>query len=51
MFLAGYPWMDDLSVAYGYDNILDGDKPTCLDSTQVARAHVPRCQSFVYNIP
>ena len=49
MFLARYPWRNDLSVAYGYDNILDGDKPTCL--TLPARAHVPRSQSFVYNIP
>ena len=39
MFLAGYPWMDDLSVACDYGNILDGDKPTCYDS---ARAAPPR---------
>ena len=32
MFLAGYPWTNGLSVAYDYDNILDGDKPTCFDS-------------------
>ena len=49
MFLAGYSWMDDLSVACDYGNILDGDKPTCL--TLHARAHVPHRQSFVYNIP
>ena len=33
MFLAGYPWTNGLSVAYDYDNILDGGKPTFLDST------------------
>ena len=37
MFLVGYPWMDDLSVACDYDNILDGGKPTCLDSTWPVR--------------
>ena len=37
MFLAGYPWMNGLSVAFDYDNILDGDKPTCLDSTWPVR--------------
>ena len=36
-FLAGYLWMDDLSVAYDYGNILDGDKPACLDSTWPVR--------------
>ena len=36
-FLAGYLWMDDLSVNYDYDNVLDGGKPTCLDSTWPVR--------------
>ena len=33
MFLAGYPQTNGLSVAYDYDIIIDGGKPTCLDST------------------
>ena len=37
MFLAGYLWMDDLSVNYDYDIIIDGGKPTCLDSTWPVR--------------
>ena len=32
-FSPATPWTNGLSVAYGYGNILDGDKPTCLDST------------------
>ena len=37
MFLALYLWRNDLSVAYDYGNILDGDKPACLDSTWPVR--------------
>ena len=37
MFLAGYPWMDGLSVTCDYDIIIDGGKPTCLDSTWPVR--------------
>ena len=37
MFLAGYPRTNGLPVAYGYDNIIDGGKPTCLDSTWPVR--------------
>ena len=42
MFLAGYPRTNGLSVANDYGNILDGDKPTCFDSTcPCARAAPP----------
>ena len=42
MFLAGYPRTNGLSVANDYGNILDGDKPTCFDSTSpCARAAPP----------
>ena len=37
MFLAGYPWINGFSVAYDYDIIIDGGKPTCLDSTWPVR--------------
>ena len=37
MFLAGYPQTNGLSVAYDYDIIIDGGKPTCLDSTWPVR--------------
>ena len=45
MFLAGYLWMDDLSVNYDYDIIIDGGKPTCLDSTWPV--HTCRAAQFV----
>ena len=37
MFLAGYPRTNGLSVANDYGNILDGDTPTCFDSTWPVR--------------
>ena len=37
MFLARYPRTNGLSVACDYDIIIDGGKPTCLDSTWPVR--------------
>ena len=47
MFLAGYPWMDDLSVAYDYDIILDGDKPACLTSQPVRTCRAAQFVLFI----
>ena len=47
MFLAGYPWMDGLSVTCDYDIIIDGGKPTCLDSTWPVRTCSAASRLFI----
>ena len=50
MFLAGYPWMDGLSVTCDYDIIIDGGKPTCLDSTWPVRTCCAASRLFIISL-